>query len=157
MHIDPDDIAPDLEQRHRDAMLDLILAWGSLDGALGMFLSRLLGKPFDQGAELIGRASGSVRLAAARIILRNAPDAARIIKKHKKDYERLSRLRNRIAHSHCAGLWTRDRDYIVFQSFERVGDNELALDAVPIEAMQRAAEWGREMTALALRLADAEA
>jgi hypothetical protein len=45
MHIDPNDIDPDLEQRHRDAMLDLVLAWGTLDGALGMALARLLGKP----------------------------------------------------------------------------------------------------------------
>ncbi len=28
--INPTDIMPDLEQRHRDAMLDLVLAWGSL-------------------------------------------------------------------------------------------------------------------------------
>lgn len=28
MDIDPDDIQPQLEQRHRDAMLDLILARG---------------------------------------------------------------------------------------------------------------------------------
>jgi hypothetical protein len=155
VQIDPNDIDLVLEQRHRDAMLDLVLAWGSLDGALGMLLSRLLEKPFDQGAELIGRASSSLRLAAARIILRNAPEAARIIKRHKNNYERHSRPRNRIAHSHCAGVWTRDREFIVFQVFEKVGENELALDVIPIEVMQRATEWGREMTALALRLADA--
>ena len=57
--IDPDDITPDLEQRHRDAMLDLVLAWGSLDGALGMLLSRVLGVPLDQGAKLIGKLPNS--------------------------------------------------------------------------------------------------
>jgi len=45
--IDPNDIMLDFEQRHRDAMLDLVLAWGSLDGALGMLLSCVLGIPFD--------------------------------------------------------------------------------------------------------------
>jgi hypothetical protein len=89
------------------------------------------------------------------MILRKAPDAARMIKKHKKNYEHHSRPRNRIAHSHCAGVWTRDREFIVFQTFEKVGENELALDAIPLEVMQSATEWGREMTALALRLADA--
>ena len=158
MPIDPDDIAPDLEQRHRDAMLDLVLAWGSLDGALGMLLSRVLGVPFDQGAELIGKLPSSARLTEVRNILRNAPggaDAARTMKKHKKDYKRHSLARNRIAHSHCVGVWTRNRDFIVFAAFEKVQDNALALYAIPIQEMQRATRWGRAMTAFALKLADA--
>lgn len=158
MPIDPNDITPDLEQRHRDAMLDLVLAWGSLDGALGMLLSRMLGLPLDQGAELIGKHSGSAKLAKVRRLLRNAPggaNAARIMKKHKKNYERYSSARNRIAHSHCAGVWTRNRDFIVFAVFEKVEDNELAVEAIPIKDMQRATRWGRAMTALALKLADA--
>ena len=32
--INPKDITRHLEQRHRDAMLDLVLAWGTMDGAL---------------------------------------------------------------------------------------------------------------------------
>jgi hypothetical protein len=35
MSIDPKDVSPDLEQRHRDAMLDLVLAWGSARPAHG--------------------------------------------------------------------------------------------------------------------------
>ena len=46
------DITPDLEQRHRDAMLDLILVWGALDIALGMLLSGAQGLPLEQGAGL---------------------------------------------------------------------------------------------------------
>ena len=46
--IDPNDITPDLEQRHRDAMLDLVLAWGALEGALGVLLSCARGLPLDQ-------------------------------------------------------------------------------------------------------------
>lgn len=155
--VNPNDIAP-LEQRHRDAMLDLVLTWGSLDGALGMLLSRVLGLPLVQGADMIGRLRGSAKLAQVQEILRNAPDgesAARKIKKHKKDYERHSFARNRIAHSHCAGFWTRDPEFIVFAAFERFGADALALDAVPIEVMQRATRWGRAMTAFATKLADA--
>ena len=158
MPIDPDDIAPDLEQRHRDAMLDLVLAWGSLDGALGMLLSRVLGVPFDQGAELIGRLPSSARLTKVRKILRDAPAgaiAARIMKKHKRSYAQHSFARNRIAHSHCVGIWTRNRDFIVFAAFEKVEDNALALDAIPIQQMQRATRWGRAMTAFAVKLAGA--
>ncbi len=156
--IDPNEIEPDLERRHRDAMLDLVLAWGELDGALGMFLSRVLGGPFIQGAELIGRAPGSAKLAEVVKIVRDAPngaDAARNLRKHKKNYERYSIPRNRIAHSKCVGIWTRNRDFIVFAAFEKVGDNALALDAIPIQEMQRATRWGRAMRDMALKLADA--
>ena len=155
--IDPDDIMPELEQRHCDAMLDLVLAWGSLDGALGVLLSCVQGLPLDQGAELIGKLPSLAKLAKVCKVLRKAPggaDAARILKKHNKNYELHSRPRNRIAHSHCVGVWTRDRDFIVFAAFEKVADNELALYAIPIEEMQRATRWGRTMRHMALKLAD---
>ena len=77
------------------------------------------------------------------------------MKKHKRDYERHSGVRNRIAHSHCAGVWARDRDFIVFAAFEKVADNELAVDLVPIQEMQRATRWGRAMTAWAMKIVDA--
>ena len=124
--IDPADIAPELEQRHRDAMLDLVLAWGSLDGALSMLLSRVLDVPFDQGAELIDKMPSSAKLTEVRKVLRSAPggaNAARIMKRHKKNYAHHAFPRNRIAHSHCVGVWTRNRHYIVFATFEKVGDN----------------------------------
>jgi hypothetical protein len=154
--IDPNDIAS-LEQAHRDAMLDLVLAWGSLDGALGMLLSRVLGVSLEEGAEIIGRLPNSARLDKIRKILRDAAggeNAARTMKKHKQDYERHSFARNRIAHSHCVGAWTRNTEFVVFAAFEKVGDNALALDAISIQEMQRATRWGRAMTAFALKLAD---
>jgi hypothetical protein len=158
VQIDPNDIDLVLEQRHRDAMLDLVLAWGSLDGALGVLLSRARGVPLHEGAQQIGKLPNSAKLKKVRKILRDAPggaDAAHIMKKHEKNCEWHSRPRNRIAHSRCGGVWTRDREFIVFQAFERVGDDELALYGIPIEVMQRATEWAREMTSLALNLADA--
>ena len=156
--IDPNDITSDLEQRHRDAMLDLVLAWGELDGALGILLSGVRGLPLDQGAELIGRLPSSAKLAEVCKVLWNAPggaDAARIMKKHKKNYELHSRPRNRIAHSHCVDVWTQDRNFIVFATFKKVANNVLAVDRIPIQEMQRATRWGRAMRDLALKLADA--
>ena len=155
--INPKDITRHLEQRHRDAMLDLVLAWGTMDVALGMLLSRVLEMPIDQGAELIGRLPGSAKLEKVRKALRNAPggaDAAGFVKRHKKNFERHSFPRNRIAHSHCVGVWTIDQDFIVFAAFEKVDDNALALYAIPIQDMQRATRWGQAMTAVALKLAD---
>lgn len=101
--IDVNRVRVELEQRHRDAMLDLVLAWGSLDGAFGALLSSLLGVPLAEGAEQIGKFSSSGKLAAIIKIVRNAAggvNAARILKRHKKTYERYSFARNRIAHSH---------------------------------------------------------
>ena len=114
--------------------------------------------PLHEGAQQIGTLKNSAKLTEVRKILRDAPggaDAARIMKRHEKNYELHSFPRNRIAHSRCAGLWTRDRDIIVFQTFANVGENELALDMISIEAVERATRWGRTMTALALKLADA--
>ena len=155
--IDPNDITPHLEQRHRDAMLDLVLAWGTLHGALGMLLSRVLGMPMVEGAEIIGRLRGSHKLEKVRKALRSAPggaDAALFVKRHKKNYERHSVPRNCIAHSKCVGVWTVNQDFIVFAAFKKVGDDDLALYAIPIQEMKRATKWGQAMTTLALKIAD---
>lgn len=146
-----------LEPRHRDAMLEFILAWASLDGALGMMLSTSLGVNFARGARLLLKEPASARFAAMRRLMQATPngeEAARKIKKYKRKYERYSKLRNIIAHSHCGGVWTRDRDYIVFATFEAVSDDELGIDAIPIDEMVRATVWGREMAKVALSIAD---
>lgn len=76
-----------------------------------------------------------------------------MLKKHKKSYERFSKARNLIAHSHCAGIWMRDREYVVFATYEKVGADSLATDALPLEEMHRAAVWGRGMCRAALAIA----
>ena len=155
MKIDPLDIAGDLDQRHRDAMLDLILAWGSLDGALGMLLASARGLPLEVGADDFGKQPSSAKLEALRKIFNENPassDSAKLIKSLKKQLEKHSFVRNRIAHSHCVGVWTRDREYVVFAAFERVGASDLALDAIPLEEIKRVTDWGRAMTALAVKM-----
>jgi len=155
--IQPHDIELELEPRHREVMLDLILAWGSLDGGLGMMLARVLGIPMVDGAEFIAKMPASARFAEMRRLMLKAPDggeAARMLKKHKKSYERYSQFRNFIAHSHCAGIWTKDRDYVVFATYERVNADGLAIDAVPLDEMRRATVWGRAMCRVALAIAD---
>lgn len=144
-----------LEQRHRDAMLDLILVWGALDTALGMLVSGVLGLPLAMGAEKVGKFPASAKFREIYKVLRDAPagsDAARVVKKHKKDYEKYSQIRKPIAHSKCIGVQKSDADFILFAVFEKVGENELALDAIPIQEMHKAAHWGREMTKVAMRI-----
>ena len=154
MRIDPNDIEP-LEQRHRDVMLDLILVWGALDGALGILLSSVRGMPLDVGAREFSTVRSSAKLQMVCQALGNVPggaEAARILRKHKKQLERHARPRNRIAHSNCKGVWTMDPDFVVFLPFERFADGELVCEAIPIQEMQRAFRWGRGMTDLALKL-----
>lgn len=155
---DPDDINGELEQRHREVMLNLVLTWGSLDGALGMMLSRSLGVALPDGAELVGRLSSSMKFEELRKQLLQSPngqDAAKLIRRHKKKYEHHSKVRNQITHSHCAGFWTVDPEYVVFLKFERVGDQDLAVDRVPLDAMVEATNWGRMMKEFALHIANA--
>lgn len=157
-NLDLDDVLrDDLKKRHRDAMLDLILAWGELDGALGMLVSCVLGKPMVEGAEMFGKLPASKKFQEIYKMLRDAPNgknAARVVKKHKKNYEKYSVSRNCIAHSKCIGVRKSDTDFIIFAKFEKRGENELAVDLVPIQEMHRAEVWGREMTKLAMRIVD---
>jgi hypothetical protein len=72
--------------------------------------------------------------------------------KIEKDYENHSFARNRIAHSNCKGVKRSDPDYVLFWTYKKVGENQLAVDAVSIQEMERATNWGRTITDMALRL-----
>jgi hypothetical protein len=146
---DLDELDRDLEQRHRDVMLELVLAWGTLDGALGMLISGIRGLPFHEGAEQIGAMPASAEFAEFSKAMRWAgfPETASTIKRYKKVYEAFSVIRNRIAHSHCLGIWTVDRDFIVFALFQKIGNNQLAIQSIPIQNMQKAIAFGTDMNA----------
>jgi hypothetical protein len=145
----------ELEQRHRDTMLDLILAWGSLDNAFGMLLSAVLGKPLDEGAQEFSRLPSSEKLQRVCRVLRGTPqgtDAARKLRRLKNRLEKHSKIRNRIAHSHCLGTSAADSRYIVFLPFERFAQDQLVCEQIPIEQMESAIEWARSTKSLVLRL-----
>jgi hypothetical protein len=137
-----------LEQKHKEAMLELILAWGALDTALGMLVSYTLGIPMVEGAEKIGKLPASAKLQKIYKILRDAPngeEAAKTIKKYKNTYEKYSLLRKPIAHSKCIGVKSDDNNSIVFLAFEKHGENELAVGIISICQLEQAAQWGREL------------
>ncbi|WP_223476702.1 hypothetical protein [Oricola indica] len=138
-------------------MLDLILAWGELDSALGMLVSCALGLSMADGAEKVGSYPASAKFRELYKVLRDAPngaEAARAVKRHKKNYELYSKVRKPIAHSKCVGVKSTDRDYVLFAVFEKTGENELAVDAVPIQQLELATQWGREMAEVAMRIVD---
>src|SRR6185312_12324615 len=98
LDFNPKDIAP-LEERHRAAMLELILIWGTLDGAIGILLSKMRGLPYSVGADQFAELSTSKRFEEVRKILATssalgAADAARLWRRRKKTYEKHSSIRN---------------------------------------------------------------
>lgn len=152
-----EDIIAELEDRHREAMLDLVLAWGSLDGSIGALVAHTLGMTPAEGADYVNRMPMGKRFETIRDALKDAPNggqAADIIRKHKKSYERFSKTRNIITHSHCAGFWRLDPDFVLFAKFELAENNGLAVDQVPVQEMQRATRWGRAMNAVAWKIVD---
>ena len=153
--IDVTDIRRELDQRHRDAMLDLVLAWASLDVALGMLLSGVRGLPLHEGAEQIGVMGATAKLNEVYKAVRAVPgaaEAARKLKKHKKNYEIHAAPRNSVAHACCVGVSSTDADYVVFTAFKKFGADQLVCDAIPVQQMHRATVWGRAMRDLVMRM-----
>ena len=148
MGFEPIDIAK-IEQNHRDIMLDLILAWGTLDGAIGILAANFHNMTLTEYAEKHGKTNCSKKLQQIYKIVRentNGNNIASRVKKIKEIYEKHSKCRNFVAHSHCKGVWTKDPDYIVFQTFEKTEGDCLAINLVPLEEMQRATKWGKDLT-----------
>ena len=146
-----------LKPLHREAMLDLVLAWGTLDGALATLLAHVMGLPYHEVADTFGKKNGSGKLAEMIRLIKqsdSSEDAVKFLKEHKGLYERHSKPRNKIAHGHCAGYLLADENFVVFAKFERVGDKNLAIDAVPVEEMERATKWGKDFAAFIFQLLD---
>ncbi len=136
-------------------MLDLVLTWASLDSALGMLLTKVLGRPMYEGPDIVSGMSTSKRFAEICRKLAattSGETAAKLMRRRKKKYERYSQVRNRIAHSRCVGTW--NSDYVVFAIFEREGASDLVIECIPLQEMRRAEKWGREMLRLALQVVD---
>lgn len=135
----------ELDRRHRDAMLDLVLTWASIDGALSMLLADVRGVSWVDAAADVRKLRGSKKLAEVVAALADQGDGAEAAKKlraMKRRYERFSRLRDHIAHSRCIGVNKKRPDNVVFLTFERVGKDQLAMYEVPIDEMHRAQLWG---------------
>ena len=132
--------------------------WGTLDGALGMLLSTMEDLPYSHGADMYGDLPSSTKFARMRQVLKRssapaAANASKKLKSYKKTYERCSDIRNFIAHSHCPGIWTIDRDIILFAPFRSPASGQVALNLVPIQEVLHATRWGDELKRLFLRVA----
>ncbi len=145
----------ELSQRHRDAMLDLVLTWATIDGCLSMLLANVRDIPWYDAADEIRKMRGSQKLFEVIKALQSLPDgknAANKLKKIKKKYETHSKLRDHVAHSRCIGLDSDQLDVIVFLTFERVAEDQLAQYKIPLEDFLRANDWGKAFVNLLFKL-----
>ncbi|HUS52857.1 MAG TPA: hypothetical protein VMY41_02490 [Thermohalobaculum sp.] len=146
-----------LKQFHRDAMLDLILVWGTLDGALTMLVAAFTGEPLHEAADRIGKTNGSNKIVEVANIIKNYDDGMAHVKnfrKWKKKYEKYSVPRNRIAHAHCVGYLESDDQYIVFAVAEHEGGGNMAIEAIPVEEMKQATQYGEMLAAFAVNIVE---
>ncbi|WP_135898725.1 hypothetical protein [Mesorhizobium sp. M4B.F.Ca.ET.169.01.1.1] len=142
-----DTVEQSLLPRHRDIMFDLILTWAKIDGAIGAMIGSALNIPISDAAFLLEGWSTSARFQELIKTLKQLPGgdaAAATFRRHKKTYERFSRIRNRIAHAACAGYLREDAEYVVFLIFEKWADGQMTVESIPIDEMQAADRWGTE-------------
>ncbi|MBX2830428.1 MAG: hypothetical protein KTR23_04500 [Rhodospirillales bacterium] len=150
-----DDIVEELQQHHRDALLDLVLVWGGLDGSLGILLADVVGLPLAAAAEMIGTMPSWKKLDELTKLIKAYPNsevAVKKLKKLKKTYEKYSGIRNQIAHSKCLGYYKPDPQYILFAKFEKMEDDQLAIDCIPLQKFAAATLWGQEMHGFAMQI-----
>lgn len=135
-----------LSKAARDAMLELILAWAHLDGAISIWVSVKFDLAADKTAILLGRADAPSKLLKLKRLYTLEGDAltATMIGALRREYEREVKPRNTVAHASCRGSLKSDPQLIVFASFEVVSLGQLAIDAVSIDLMQRSTAWAHE-------------
>lgn len=138
-----DDLDRRVNAAAEDAMMALILAWAHLDGALSLWVGVKFGVPADKMAILLGRADGTSKLLKLRrlYLLEGDTESAKRIKLIKNNYEKHVRPRNLVAHASYRGCLKSEPDRLVFASYEAVSLGTLAVDAVPIEEIQRSTAW----------------
>ena len=141
-----DDLQPILTADARDAMLDLVLRWASLDGAVSQLFAAAFGKIDEEHADEVTNEKMSVKLRKIELALRPMlPGLAATISKLKKQAERYGQLRDTIAHCHCAGMLKSKPDYIIFLRYRRHKTGGLIVDAIPIEKVNSATQFAEHL------------
>lgn len=141
-------VAGDLERNLPDdvrkVLLDVILAWASLDMATGFFVASVCGLTPDEGADKFGRKEISDKLKRASKTLQNRgkEELASKVCEIADVYPDKALLRRRIAHSRCAGVRKSLPHRIIFLPFEREGPpGNLAVEIIDISKFADAARW----------------
>ncbi len=150
---DLEDLTPELSPEARETMLDLILAWAHLDGALSQWLAEKFQVPYDKMAVLLPQMSGDNKIARLNRLYRLEGNAGmvKVTKDLKGNYAKWVKTRNIVAHSNCKGAVASAPDWIVFLTFEAESLGQMVVQRVPLEEMAVSTAWA---TALAERIGE---
>jgi len=143
---DVDDLERVLTPAARDAMLDLILRWASLDGAVSQLYAAVFNLDDEERADEISSEKMSVKLRKVELTLRPAlPAIATAIGKLKKQADKFGKVRDTIAHFHCSGMLRSKPDYLVFLRYRKHAGGGLIVDAVPVEQITDATRFAEHL------------
>lgn len=141
-----------IEDRHKIAIADCIMAWAAVDCQLRALVTSIEGRTLDQGAVDYNRLPTQVAWGKLRQRLRDqgaTRDVLAMIKLHKKSYLKHVEARNLIAHAGCVGVRREDRDYLVFAPFEAYAPGQMAIVCQPLNVIHESTEWARAFTNMA--------
>jgi hypothetical protein len=152
------DLEPTLPPAVREVMLDLILAFANLDGSTAFFSATLNGLDPGEGANEYRRWSIAKKFKEAGKALRRVKrlDEAALLGKISQEYADRSEVRNRVAHSRCAGVRRSDPALIIFMPYEPEGpEKHLAIEAYRLQRLEADLEWARGMNRVLLTYVEA--
>lgn len=129
----------------RETMLELILAWAYLDGALALWVAAKFDIPADKCAVLLGRTDGKGKLRKLQKLydLQGHKDVAAEIRKSGKIYDEQVARRNTLAHAGCWGSLHSNPERIVFAAYEVHRLGQLAIEVIPLSTMKQSSNWAR--------------
>lgn len=130
---DESDLDRSVSQEARDAMLDLILRWASLDGAVSQLYAGVFQKADEDHADEIASIPLTQKLREIQVALRpHIPKLAATLNKLKKQCERYRQARDTVAHCHLAGTLRSRPDCLVFLRYRQHKAGGLMVDAMPL-------------------------
>ena len=144
-----------ITDRHKLIIADCIMAWAVFDSQFRAMLTAVEDRDLDAGALDYDRLKISQAWQKLQKSLKaqGAVDSVLdIIKKHEKNYWQAVEARNMIAHAGCVGVWTTDRDYLVFAPFEAERLGRMVVIRQPLEEIERSTNWARAFSGLADRI-----
>jgi len=102
-------------------MLNLVLSWAELDGAISMMTAAYFGLDTTRATILLGKMSSPMKLLKLRRLQLafGHTQIASKLKSIRANYEKGADLRNKIAHSKCIGSSRSDPDRVYLRRSKR--------------------------------------
>ena len=144
-----------ITDRHKLVIAECVMAWAAFDSQFRAMLTAVEDRDLDAGALDYDRLKISQAWQKLQKSLKAqgaVESVLHIIKMHEKDYWQAVVARNMIAHAGCVGVWTLNRDYLVFAPFEADGPGRMVVIRQPLEEIERSTDWARGFSGLANRI-----